>query len=147
MIRKWKLEDIELITNLLNQLSKDLRENESYKIKTVKKHFMEMEKDENTYVSYVYIKNKKIVGFISLIFYRSVFHRIGTALINELVVDSDYRNIGIGKELIEYAIKKAKAKKMDEIEVGVMKDNEGAVKFYKMNGFDEETLLLGKEFK
>jgi ribosomal protein S18 acetylase RimI-like enzyme len=147
MIRKWKLEDIESITSLLNQLSKDLGENETYKSKNVKKHFIEMSKDKNTYEAFVYIKDKMIIGFISIIYYKSVFHKVGTALINELIVVSDYRNMGIGKELIDFSIRKAKIKKMDEIEVGVMKENEGAVKFYKKNGFDEEYLLLGKEFE
>jgi Acetyltransferases len=147
MIRKWKVEDLEPITTLLNQLSKDLGEGQEYNEKNVKKHFLNMAKDPSNYESYVYIKDKVIVGFISIIYYKSVFHRVGTALINELVVDSDYRNIGIGKELIDYAIKKARDKKMDEIEVGVMKENDGAIRFYKKNGFDEEYLLLGKEFE
>jgi ribosomal protein S18 acetylase RimI-like enzyme len=147
MIRKWKQEDIESITQLLNQLSVDLGENDSYTIRSVQKHFVEMKNDAQTYESYVYLKDKTIVGFISIIYYISVFHKIGTALINELVVDSNYRNLGIGKKLIEYAIKKAKTKKMDEIEVGVMKENEGAIRFYKKNGFDIEYLLLGKEFE
>jgi ribosomal protein S18 acetylase RimI-like enzyme len=147
MIRRWKLGDIESITSLLNQLSKDLGENETYKSKNVKKHFIEMSKDQNTYEAFVYIKDKLIIGFISIIYYKSVFHKVGTALINELIVVSDYRNMGIGKELIDFSIKKAKMKKMDEIEVGVMKENVGAVKFYKKNGFDEEYLLLGKDFE
>jgi ribosomal protein S18 acetylase RimI-like enzyme len=147
MIRKWKLDDIESITSLLNQLSKDLGEGDIYKSKNVKKHYLEMLKDKKTYEAYVYVKDKVIIGFISIIYYKSVFHKVGTALINELVVVSDYRNMGIGKELIAFAIMRAKTKKMDEIEVGVMKENEGAIKFYKKNGFDEEYLLLGKEFE
>jgi ribosomal protein S18 acetylase RimI-like enzyme len=147
MIRKWKLEDIASITILLNQLSSDLSENDLYDAKVVKRHFNAMEKDPLTYKAYVYIKDKTIIGFISIVYYKSVFHKVGTALINELVVDPNYRNIGIGKELIHFAINKAKMRKMDEIEVGVMKENNGAISFYKKNGFDEEYLLLGKEFE
>jgi ribosomal protein S18 acetylase RimI-like enzyme len=146
MIREWKLEDTESITTLLNQLSKDLGEEDSYKSDNVKKHFLEMSKNKNTYEAYVYVIKKSIIGFISIIYYNSVFHKVGTALINELVVACDYRKMGIGKELIDFVLKKAKAKKMDEIEVGVMKENIGAITFYKKNGFDEEYLLLGREF-
>ena len=35
---------------------------------------------------------------------------------------------------------------IDEIEVGVMKDNNRALSFYRRNGFEEEYLLLGKEY-
>jgi ribosomal protein S18 acetylase RimI-like enzyme len=147
MIRKWKLDDIASITTLLNQLSIDLGESDLYEARAVKSHFHKMAKDPKTYETYVFILDKAVVGFISIVYYRSFFHKVGTALINELVVNRKYRNNGIGKELVNYAIKKAKMKKMDEIEVGVMKDNRGAVLFYKKNGFDEEYLLLGKEFK
>ncbi len=81
-----------------------------------------------------------------MIFYRSFFHKNGTALINELIVNSEFRNRNIGRELLEYCIKIAKDNEMDEIEVGVMKENIKAIEFYKRNNITEEYLLLGLEF-
>jgi ribosomal protein S18 acetylase RimI-like enzyme len=145
MIRRWKKRDIPNITQLLNQLEVDLLDSSIIFEDDVKSHFKKM-KNHEVYESYVYEEEGEIKGFISLLFYRTVFHKKGTALINELVINNDYRNKGIGKKLIEYAIEEAKKREMDEIEVGVMKENGDAIRFYKNNGIDIEYLLLGKEF-
>jgi N-acetylglutamate synthase-like GNAT family acetyltransferase len=145
MIRRWKKNDIPKVTQLLNQLEVDLLDSSIIFEVDVKSHFMKM-KNHEVYESYVYEEEGEIKGFISLIFYRTVFHKNGTALINELVINNDYRNKGIGKKLIEYVITEARKREMDEIEVGVMKENGDAIRFYKNNGIDDEYLLLGKEF-
>ncbi len=146
MIRKCKIADLKDIVTLLNQLSQELNEENAYQLKDIKKQFKKLLKEKSNYENYVYIFDKKVVGFISILYYKSIFHRVGTALINELIIEKSYRGKGFGKELIEYAIQRAITKNMDEIEVGVMKENFSAIEFYKKNGFDEEYLLLGKEF-
>jgi ribosomal protein S18 acetylase RimI-like enzyme len=88
----------------------------------------------------------QVIGFLSLVLYRSFFHRKGTALVNELVVKKEFRNQQIGKALLEHAFSVATEAGMDELEVGVMKENTHALTFYRKNGFGEEYLLLGKEF-
>ena len=87
-----------------------------------------------------------VVGFVSMVFYRSLFHRNGTALVNELVVAQSYRRRGIGTELIGRAFEEARLRGMDEIEVGALKENIDAISFYRRVGFDEEYVLLGHEF-
>lgn len=81
-----------------------------------------------------------------MVFYKTVFHRGGTALINELIVTRKHRGRGIGTKLVEAAVREAKARGMDEIEVGTEKGNGRAIGFYQANGFDEEYVLLGREF-
>lgn len=145
MIRAWQKKDIEQITSLLNQLKHDLHENNDISPDNVHEQYKKM-KGNDVYTSYVYEDNNKVIGFVSVIYYRSVFHKKGTALINELVVEKENRGKGIGKKLLDYIIKEALVMEMDEIEVGVMKENENAISFYKKNGMDEEYYLLGKEF-
>lgn len=144
MIRKWKQDDLGQISALLSQLAESIGESFPYGPKQIAKQYAAM-RDSDFYESFVYLRAEKVVGFISVVYYRTVLHRAGTALINELVVDKAYRGIGIGKELLSYAIKRAQQRRMDEIEVGVVKQNTAAQKFYRNNGVNEEYLLLGKE--
>jgi len=110
------------------------------------KIFKEMNDFPHFYSNYVAVKDGDIIGFISIIFYKTLFHSGGTALINELIVSEDYRRKGVGKKLISKAIKIAKQRGMDEIEVGTEKKNIIAQSFYKKCGFNNEYILLSKTF-
>jgi ribosomal protein S18 acetylase RimI-like enzyme len=144
-IRSWKESDLPQITNLMNELNDDLHEDRSILLPDVKNHFVEMD-GSNFYESFIYEEQNEIIGFVSIVFYKSIFHRVGTALINELIVKNHFRNKGIGKALLEKAISEAKKRNMDEIEVGVMIENSKAIKFYKRNGLTDEYYILGMEF-
>jgi ribosomal protein S18 acetylase RimI-like enzyme len=146
IIRKWGNNDLEAVLQLLNELNDALNEDQQISRESIQSQYSEMEKQSDIYENYVYEDETKIKGFISLLHYRSVYHKKGTTQINELIVGKEYRKNGIGKELLEYAIKRAKENGMDEIEIGVMKENTKAIEFYKRNGINEEYLLLGKEF-
>ena len=67
-------------------------------------------------------------------------------MINELVVDQEYRGRSLGRALVTEAISLARAYGMDEIEVGTEITNLAAQAFYHKAGFDEEYVLLGMEF-
>ena len=144
-IRKWNVNDIDQIMDLLTQMKETLDEDQEIYTEKVNVHFAKMEEQKDTYENYVLEKDNKVIGYMSLLFYRSLFHKAGTAQVNELIVDKTFRNKGYGKELLEYGIKRAIEKGMDEIEIGVEKDNKKAIEFYKRNGIEEEYLLLGKE--
>ena len=139
--------DIPPIIDLLQELNKSLEDSQLIDQRLVIENLRAMEEQKDTYENLVYINDGLVIGFISLLFYRSVYHRRGTAQINELIVKEGYRDKGIGKELLEYGIRRAKEKGMDEIEIGVEKGNTRAIQFYKKNGIEEEYLLLGKEFE
>lgn len=49
--------------------------------------------------------------------------------------------------MIDEAINVARVRGMDEIEVGTERENSGAQRFYRRCGFDEEFVLLSKEFE
>lgn len=145
-IRSWTADDLPAVKRLMDQLARHIGEENEISLELMERHFREMEKLPQLYDSFVYESDGNIVGFISVVYYRSVFHRMGTALINELVVDVAHRGRGIGQTLLRRSIDEAKKRGMDELEVGVVKENPGAQRFYKQNGFEEEYLLLGMEF-
>jgi ribosomal protein S18 acetylase RimI-like enzyme len=145
-IRTWKESDLPAIHGLLRELSGTIGEEYHEDFEAIRGHFREMEKKPDVYACFVYSAGSHVVGFVSLVFYRSVLHRRGTALINELVVAESQRGKGVGKELLVHCVELARQKGYDEIEVGVMRDNQKAVSFYKANGLDEEYVLLGMEF-
>jgi len=146
-IRYITKDDVPFIIDLLKELDKSLEDNQRIDPELVIENLQAMEEQKDTYENFVYVNTGIIVGFISLLFYRSVYHRRGTAQINELIVKEGYRDQGIGKELLEYGIRRAQEKGMDEIEIGVEEENKRAIQFYKKNGIGEEYLLLGKEFE
>ena len=144
-IRKWNVRDLDEIMNLLQQMNEALGEQQEINTERINVHFKTMEELKDVYENYVLEKDNKVIGYMSLLFYRSLFHKVGTAQVNELIIDKAYRNRSYGKELLEYGVKRAVDRGMDEIELGVEKENKKAIEFYKKNGIDEEYLLLGKE--
>lgn len=145
-IRRWKQHDLNQIMELLHELNDALNEDQPIDLSALNDHFNHMERYPELYENAVFEENGTVIGFISIVYYRSVYHRKGTALINELVVSEAHRGKKIGERLLEYAIQRARTLDMDEIEVGVMPDNSGAIRFYKKHGLTEEYLLMGLEF-
>ena len=145
-IRSMEERDLCAIETLINQLAEDLGETFSLDKKQSEAHYHAMKQYPDIYQNYVYCIDDVVVGFLSLLLYRSFFHKKGTALINEVIVRKEYRGQSIGKDLVAHAMAEAQKQGMDEIDVGVMKENTRSLSFYRRNGFDEEYLLLGKEY-
>jgi ribosomal protein S18 acetylase RimI-like enzyme len=146
VIRKLTEQDLNSLKVLLNDLNSVLELKQEFNDKSLNDNYLAMIQYPDIYLNYVAIQNNELVGFISLIFYKNFLHKGGIVLINELTVAETHRNKGIGKELINKAMKSAKARAMDEIEVGTEKSNINAQNFYRKLGFNEEYLLLGKVF-
>lgn len=87
----------------------------------------------------------RVIGFVSVVFYKSLLHKGGSALINELVVDAAQRGRGVGRTLLDEAIAEARTRGMDEIEVSTFFGNDAAIRLYRSAGFTEEYLMLGME--
>lgn len=88
----------------------------------------------NLYVA----ENEKIIGVIEVInlMEENKMHRNRKyALIDKLVVDEGYRELGIGNKLIEYAEKEIKSMGIDEVELYVWEFNEGALNLYEKSGY------------
>ena len=79
---------------------------------------------------YFVAKNKnEILGFIGII------KNIDFVEILNVVVKKDFRNKGIGNQLLQKIIEVAKEMKMQEIYLEVNEKNENAIKLYKKNNF------------
>jgi ribosomal protein S18 acetylase RimI-like enzyme len=84
----------------------------------------------------VAISEGKIIGWCDIsALDRPVFAHIGSLGIGVL---APYRGQGIGKALIEAALKKAKQKGLTRIELTVRENNASAIALYEKMGFEKE---------
>lgn len=146
-IRPCTLNDLPAVQALLRQLAEVAEPTSTLTLEELEKTFLSMTAQPSFYDNYVAMESMHVVGFISIIYYQTMFHQGGTALINELVVDRDRRGAGIGKALIARAVHEAKARGQDELEVATELDNEPASSFYRACGFDVEYRLLGLDLE
>ncbi len=128
-IRRITLNDLEKVFEIMKQLYKESlnydKFQEIYKLKLT---------DENSYYV-VAIENKQIVGILTAELQMKL-HRVKKQIfIEDLIVDENFRNRGIGKELLQNAINYADDKACDVVELTSYIDNEKAHKFYENNGF------------
>ncbi|MGE5509206.1 MAG: N-acetyltransferase family protein [Chitinophagales bacterium] len=147
VVRPCTREDLPAVGKLLAELSEVARGQALPDLARREVLLAEMEAEPGTYLNLVAEREGRVVGFLSLVFYRTFFHEGGTALINELVVRRDLRRAGIGRALVDRAQAEAKARGMDELEVGTERTNEPALAFYRKAGFEQEYVLLGMEFE
>ncbi len=146
LIRPCQSGDLPAVRELLIQLTETAPAQVDFDPDWLAVLLRQMDAAPDFYHNLVALHEERVVGLISLIFYKALYHHGGTALINELVVDRAARASGIGRALVERAIAEARARGMDEIEVGTEHDNHRAIAFYRRCGFDEDYLLLGMEF-
>lgn len=145
-IRVCQASDLPAARGLLLQLTEVAHETGFLDPERLQELFDELSAQPDMYLNLVAESGGQVVGFISVVFYKTLFHRGGTALINELVVDRGARGMGIGRALVERVVAEARARGMDEVEVGTEQSNQRAKAFYRGCGFDEEYVLLGMEF-
>ena len=145
-VRSCLQEDLPAVMDLITQLAQVSGNTKEIQLEYFERMLKEMQARPKMYVNYVYVLDGKVIGFISVVFYQTFFHWVGTALVNELVVDEQFRGKGIGQALMKTAELEARRRGMDELEVGTENNNLSAQKFYRNYGFDEEYVLFGMEF-
>lgn len=146
-IRKAELRDIEEIFELMQSLQAVVSFESTITKKRLTEHFKEMQDHQEFYYNLVAIKDKKVVGFVSAVFYQTFFQKNGNGLINELIVHQDHRHQGIGKTLVQVIDEEAQNRQIDGLDVGTEIFNIKAQSFYKKNGFDHQYVLLGKVYQ
>ncbi len=57
--------------------------------------------------------------------------------VSRMIVKKEYRNRGIGTEILAFLIEKAKEMSFEEMTIGVDKDNVNALRIYRKCGFTE----------
>lgn len=87
------------------------------------------EKDKIILVAEV---DSKVVGMISLVFLPRLNRNKPEAWIPEFIVDKEYRNKGIGRELLKECIRIAKREKCWRIRLETGLSRKDAQRFYKM---------------
>jgi GNAT superfamily N-acetyltransferase len=145
-IRSWRREDLREIRELLTQLT-EVTEGPppDLSLEHLEDVFAHMERSPDVYLTLVAAYGARVAGLLSLVFYQSLFHRGGSALVSELIVDRSYRDRGLGRLLVERAREEALSRGMDELEVSTERQNVDAQAFYRRCGFNEEHILMERE--
>jgi ribosomal protein S18 acetylase RimI-like enzyme len=145
VIRKMTSEDLVEVQRLLYQLDGVFASGHDISLHAVKTIFSEMEEKKDVYINYIAAYEDTIVGFVSAVTHKTFFHKGGTLLINELIIDEHRRGRGIGEKLVHTMIGIARGAGLNEVEVSTSSGNEKAISFYKKNGLIDESILLGME--
>lgn len=85
--------------------------------------------------SYLMKHNDKYIASCDLVYDYGEYTDNNKVYLSRLIVKKEYRNKGIGQELLKYMIALCKEKGYQQITVGVDTDNINAVHIYKKHGF------------
>jgi ribosomal protein S18 acetylase RimI-like enzyme len=84
----------------------------------------------------------EVVGVVTWVLTRGLFHGKKSAIIQEVSVAPISRDKGIGRALLEEAVARIKQLDVAEISISTGFENERAMHLYRALGFVEETLML-----
>jgi GNAT superfamily N-acetyltransferase len=130
VIRSAKIKDTDRIIELVSELGRPEPKNEEES-----KHFAKLiqnyisEKDKIILVAEI---DSKVVGMISLVFLPRLNRIKPEAWIPDFIVDQEYRNKGIGRELLKKCIGIARREKCWRIRLETGLSRKHAQRFYKM---------------
>lgn len=133
MIRKATIKDVDSIIELLVEIGRPKPRQKDIK------HFSEVIQkyisDENKAV-FVAEVDSKVVGMISLAFLPRLNRTRPEAWVPDLIVKQEYRNKGIGKELLMKCISIARKQKCWRIRLETGLSRRRSQKFYKLIGME-----------
>jgi ribosomal protein S18 acetylase RimI-like enzyme len=138
IIRRAKQADLSAIVELLaNDKLGRLRENFKKPLpKLYLEAFDKINSDQNQELVVMASKSGSIIGTLQLSFIQYLTYLGGIrAQIEAVRVHENYRNKGIGQELIEWAIKRSKQKGAHVVQLTTDKKRKSALKFYDKLGF------------
>ncbi len=127
-IEPLKLKDYHKCSNIWNMKAQPLTEKWRDEIATGNR------------LVFIYKINGKFIGEGALVLDTGVpnytiLHR--RVYVSRMIVKKEYRNRGIGSEILTFLISKAKEMGFSEMTIGVDKDNTNALHLYKKFGFTE----------
>jgi GNAT superfamily N-acetyltransferase len=139
-IKTATIQDAKALSELLVQLG--------YKndVKFIQNHMERFLNQEND-ILFVAMEDQKVVGFISIHFIPQIALEGDFCRISYFSVNSENRNNGIGNLLESHAVKIAKERKCDRIEVHCHSRREEAHRFYFKQGYEESPKYLMKSLK
>ncbi|MEC9492482.1 GNAT family N-acetyltransferase [Flexistipes sp.] len=132
-VRKACKKDIDKMLCLLKELFR--MESVDFDRKTQYKGLLFLMENENRAAAFVAELDKEIIGMCTIQTLISTAKTSYTAYIEDLCVDSDYRNEGIGGSLLEYCEKWCIKNNIAGIHLLADGKNKKALNFYKKNGW------------
>ena len=137
-IRKTKLEDLDSVFELLDELY----ENKIEYSKFTQKYKESLE--DSSFYGIVAIEDNKVVGVLISRVINRLAKKKNILFIDDLIVNEKCRNIGIGKLLIQTATAYAISKDCGALELTSMIQNINAHRFYENNGFEKRQYKFKK---
>lgn len=137
-IRKANSKDFPVITFLIKELWKHRRLNKS-KLQTIYNKHLKSGK-----LFFLHIEDGEPNGLITLNTKLDIENLGKVGLIEEFVVSEKYRGKGIGKKLMNHALKEAKKLGCVEVQLYSNLKRKSAHKFYKKSGFKNTAYLFWK---
>lgn len=138
MIRNVEINDLEDVFKLLNELYENKIEYSIFKEK-----YKECLKDNNFY-GIVALEDNQIVGVLIARVINMLAKKDNILFVDDLIVNEQYRNTGIGKLLIQNATTYAKNINCGALRLSSMLQNVNAHRFYEKNGFEKRQYLFKK---
>ena len=137
-IRKAAIKDVPYIVSMIaDDVLGSTREN--YKNPLPESYYQAFENidaDPNQNLMVVENENSEIVGTLQLTFIQYLTYQGGIrAQIEAVRIRKDHRGLGLGKQLFQWAIEKAKAYNAHVLQLTTDKQRPKAVKFYEELGF------------
>ena len=138
--RVASLEDIDILCELLFELFSqevEFTPNKEVQQKALKTIIT----DENIGDIYVATINEKVVAMVNILYTISTALGNKVAIFEDFIVDKNYRNQGIGENLIDFVFEDLKAKNFSRITLLTDNDNLKAHKFYEKKGFVKSSMV------
>ena len=136
-LRPARISDLESIIHLLaeDSLASSRESSNSSRSQAYKFAFEDIEKDPNNEIILAILQNE-IVGVLQLTLIPNLTYQGGRrAQIEGVRVAKQFRNMGIGKRLIKWAIMRAKQEKCRLLQLTTDKSRAATISFYKANAF------------
>ena len=137
-IRNTKLEDLDGVFELLNELYENKIEYSEF----AKKYKESLE--NNNFYEIVAIEKNKVVGVLISRVISMLAKKKNILFIDDLIVNENCRNKGIGKLLIKTATTYAISRDCGALELTSMIQNINAHRFYENNGFEKRQYKFKK---
>lgn len=117
-------------------------DNYEYNAGIGKKTALELIENKQLGRLYIIKENLDYVGYIALTFGFSFEYNGRDALIDELYIEENWRNKGIGKLAIEFIVQQTKQLGVNAIHLEVEQHNKSAYELYRKSGFKENDRIL-----
>ena len=139
-IRLADLNDIEALIRLLNILfTQDIEFRPDYYKQ--KKGLEEIIENDNIGEILVLEIENRIVGMVSLLYSISTALGGKVGILEDMIIDQDFRNIGFGKELLNEAILFSQKRNCLRLTLLTDYNNDLAIDFYKKVGFVKSEMI------